>query len=57
MLYSTPDENGIYMVTTEDKKKKRLEDMEKISMMSNLLERVQNFEPFQSVAVEIDGDW
>lgn len=45
------------MVTTEDKMKIRLQDMEKISLMSDLLERVTKFEPFQIVAVKIDDHW
>lgn len=45
------------MVTTEDRMKKRLEDMNKISLNSSFFEKVQEFKPLKIVAVKIDDNW
>lgn len=52
-----PNENNVYIATTEDNIKKRLKDMDVISKQIESCEKVKKFEPFSIVATEIDGKW
>lgn len=57
MLSTTPNDHDVYICTTEEKKNKRLQDMNKISIQSSSFEKVKEFKPLEIVAVEIDGKW
>lgn len=57
LLSSTPNNNDVYIVTTEDKMKKRLKDMDYMSANREFLEKVNNFKVFDVIAVEVDDKW
>ncbi|KAE9525099.1 hypothetical protein AGLY_014513 [Aphis glycines] len=52
-----PNENGVYIATTEDKKTKRLKDMNNMSEFSCSFEKVKEFKALEIVGVKIDDKW
>ncbi|XP_050057688.1 uncharacterized protein LOC114129948 isoform X1 [Aphis gossypii] len=52
-----PNENGVYIATTEDKKIKQFEDMNKMSVFGDCFEKVKEFKASEIVAVIIDENW
>lgn len=57
MINFKPDNNGIYIATTEDKIQTRIKNMETISKQIELCEKIKEFVPFAIVGTEIDGKW
>lgn len=45
------------MVTTEDKQKKQIEDMHRISVLSDAFHKVDEFKLYEITAIQIDGKW
>lgn len=45
------------MASTAEKMKKRIDDMNKISIQSCSFNNIQDFKPLEIVAVKIDGNW
>ncbi|XP_060853511.1 uncharacterized protein LOC132931636 isoform X2 [Rhopalosiphum padi] len=52
-----PNENGVYIATTEDKNKKQIEDMNNISIQSCFFEKVKEFKALEIVGVKINDNW
>ncbi|XP_029347622.1 uncharacterized protein LOC100166817 isoform X3 [Acyrthosiphon pisum] len=48
---------NVYLVTTKSKLEKRTKDMESISLLSSLFDKVTQFKLLEIVAVEIEGKW